>query len=87
MREADKGWKRSTKLHVALASGAIMLGLYIDNRHNIVLADHFMSCAELALVAALGGRVGMSITQEIMGSASQFNYTPDPKDVDDGQIS
>lgn len=86
MKEADKGWKRSAKLQSAIVAFAVILLIYLDNRHNIVLADHVVSVCELAIVGALGGRIGMGITQSIVGGATQEAQTLiqkfDPKDID-----
>lgn len=80
--ESEKGWSRSTKLHVALGSAIVIVGMYLDNRHNITIADHVISCAELALTVALGGRISMGVVESIMGGASEINQKFDPKDID-----
>lgn len=90
MLENDKGWSQSSKLQLVAVAALIVVLVYLDNRHNITIADHVISICEVAIVAALGGRIGMGITQSIVGTAEQelgnFNYTPDPKDVDDGTL-
>lgn len=86
MRERDKGWKTSKKLQAAIAAAVIIVLVYLDNRHSVTLADHILSICELVIVAALSGRVGMGVTESIMGGATSAAENVvqriDPKDID-----
>lgn len=79
--------KDKHKLHLAAAiCGVIVIGIYLDNRYNITLADHVLSIATYAIVAALGGNIGLSGIQSWMGGATEDVQTViqkfDPKDID-----
>lgn len=79
--------KDKDKLHIAaISSGLIVVGIYLDNRHNIVIADHILAIATYAIVAAVGGNVALSGVQNWIGGAGaavqDLAQRFDPKDFD-----
>jgi len=82
VKEADKGFKNSKKLQAAIFAAVVILAILIDNRHNPLLMDHALSICEAVIVAALGGRIGMQITQAIVTNAEDIVQKFDPKDID-----
>lgn len=79
--------KDKDKLHVAaILSGIVVVGVYLDNRHNVVIADHVLAIATYAIVAAVGGNIALSGVQNWIGGAGaavqDLAQRFDPKDCD-----
>lgn len=94
MKESDKRWRHSAKLQAALVAGGFVIFLVCLNVKDEQIVLRAMGICEAVIIAALGGRVSMQVGQSIMDSIHQmksqeignYTYTPQPKDVDDGQV-
>lgn len=86
MKEKDKGWHQSAKLQAALVAGVVVLAIWLTNPHDAAVLDKVLGICELVICAAVGGHVGMSITQMLADRNTDETYRVDPKDADDPEI-
>lgn len=72
MAESDKGWKKSAKLHAALACGVIDLAILSGNFHNENICIALIDTTKVVISAAVCSRAALSGLDRFSPMISSF---------------